>query len=109
MKTMAKIGLETSYGQLNDDAQVEIRALIKAEFSELKEKDIKIVLEPKLWLEQRILMRKAQSLQTKIGTAQSDDFNGFDELLKQALKDTSLKLEAKEKKAVLGCRHLEKS
>lgn len=92
---------ETSYGQLNDDAQVEIRALIKAEFSELKEKDIKIVLEPKLWLEQRTLMRKAQSLQTKIGTAQSDDFNGFDELLKQALKDTSIKLEAKEKKQFL--------
>ncbi|MBD0443689.1 class I SAM-dependent DNA methyltransferase [Acinetobacter nosocomialis] len=92
---------ETSYGQLSEDAQVEIRALIKAEFSELKEKDIKTVLEPKLWLDQRALMRKAQSLQTKIGTAQSDDFNAFDELLKQALKDTSIKLEAKEKKQFL--------
>ncbi|HCD4660823.1 TPA: SAM-dependent DNA methyltransferase [Acinetobacter nosocomialis] len=92
---------ETSYGQLSDDAQVEIRALIKAEFSELKEKDIKTVLEPKLWLEQRALMRKAQSLQTKIGTAQFDDFNIFDELLKQALKDSSIKLEGKEKKQFL--------
>ncbi|MDO7360738.1 class I SAM-dependent DNA methyltransferase [Acinetobacter geminorum] len=92
---------ETSYGQLSDDAQIEIRALIKAEFSELKEKDIKTVLEPKLWLEQRALMHKAQSLQTKIGTAQFDDFNIFDELLKQALKDTSIKLEAKEKKQFL--------
>ncbi|WP_336025314.1 class I SAM-dependent DNA methyltransferase [Acinetobacter pittii] len=92
---------ETSYGQLSDDAQVEIRALIKAEFSELKEKDIKTVLEPKLWLEQRALMRKAQSLQTKIGTAQFDDFNIFDELLKQALKDSSIKLETKEKKQFL--------
>lgn len=92
---------ETSYGQLSDDAQVEIRALIKAEFSELKEKDIKTVLEPKLWLEQRVLMRKAQSLQTKIGTAQFDDFNIFDELLKQALKDGNIKLEAKEKKQFL--------
>ncbi|ELA8878891.1 type I restriction-modification system subunit M [Acinetobacter baumannii] len=92
---------ETSYGQLSDDAQVEIRALIKAEFSELKEKDIKTVLEPKLWLEQRALMRKAQSLQTKIGTAQFDDFNIFDELLKQALKDGNIKLEAKEKKQFL--------
>ncbi|MDH2636228.1 class I SAM-dependent DNA methyltransferase [Acinetobacter nosocomialis] len=92
---------ETSHGQLSEDAQVEIRALIKAEFSELKEKDIKTVLEPKLWLDQRALMRKAQSLQTKIGTAQSDDFNAFDELLKQALKDTSIKLEAKEKKQFL--------
>lgn len=92
---------ETSYGQLSDDAQVEIRALIKAEFSELKEKDIKTVLEPKLWFEQRALIRKAQSLQTKIGTAQFDDFNIFDELLKQALKDSSIKLETKEKKQFL--------
>ncbi len=92
---------EASYGQLSDDQHVEIRALIKAEFSELKEKDIKTVLEPKLWLEQRALMRKAQSLQAKIGTAQHDDFNAFDELLKHALKDTSIKLEAKEKKQFL--------
>jgi type I restriction enzyme M protein len=92
---------ETSYGQFSEDQHVEIRALIKAEFSELKEKDIKTVLEPKLWLEQRTLMRKGQSLQTKIGTAQFDDFNIFDELLKQALKDTSIKLEAKEKKQFL--------
>ncbi len=92
---------ETSYGQLNDDAQVEIRALIKAEFSELKEKDIKTVHEPKLWLDQRALMRKAEALQAKMGTAQFDDFNAFDELLKKALKDTSIKLEAKEKKQFL--------
>ncbi|OCZ59337.1 type I restriction-modification system subunit M [Acinetobacter seifertii] len=92
---------ETSYGQFSDDQHVEIRALIKADFSELKEKDIKTVLEPKLWLEQRGLMRKAQSLQNKIGTAQFDDFNIFDELLKQALKDGNIKLEAKEKKQFL--------
>ncbi|QXB85732.1 type I restriction-modification system subunit M [Acinetobacter lwoffii] len=88
---------EDSYGQL-DEFEVEIRALIKAEFSELKEKDIKTVLEPKLWLEQRLLMRKAESLQTKIGTAQCDDFNAFDDVLKQALKDANVKLETKEKK-----------
>ncbi|WHR57431.1 type I restriction-modification system subunit M [Acinetobacter haemolyticus] len=92
---------EASYGQLSDDQHVEIRALIKAEFSELKEKDIKTVLEPKLWLEQRALIRKAEALQAKIGTAQHDDFNAFDELLKQTLKDTSIKLEAKEKKQFL--------
>lgn len=92
---------EANYGQLSDDQHVEIRALIKAEFSELKEKDIKTVLEPKLWLEQRTLMRKAGALQAKIGTAQFDDFNAFDEVLKHALKDTSIKLEAKEKKQFL--------
>lgn len=88
---------EDTYGQL-DEFDVEIRALIKAEFSELKEKDIKTVLEPKLWLEQHSLMRKAESLQAKIGTAQCDDFNTFDDVLKQALKDANVKLETKEKK-----------
>ncbi len=92
---------ETSYGQLSDDQQVEIRALIKAEFSELKEKDIKTVLDPKLWLEQRALMRKAVALQVQIGIVQHDDFNIFDEVLKQALKDSSVKLESKEKKQFL--------
>lgn len=91
---------EDSYGQL-DEFEVEIRALIKAEFSELKEKDIKTVLEPKLWLEQRSLMRKAESLQAKMGTAQYDDFNIFDDVLKQALKDANVKLETKEKKQFL--------
>ena len=86
-----------SYGQLTE-YEAEIRALIKAEFSELKEKDIKTVLEPKLWLEQRSLMRKAENLQAKLGTAQFDDFNAFDDVLKQALKDANVKLESKEKK-----------
>ncbi|WP_168526616.1 class I SAM-dependent DNA methyltransferase [Acinetobacter sp. A3] len=86
-----------SYGQLTE-YEAEIRALIKAEFSELKEKDIKTVLEPKLWLEQRSLMRKAENLQAKLGTAQCDDFNVFDDVLKQALKDANVKLESKEKK-----------
>ncbi len=86
-----------SYGQLAE-YEAEIRALIKAEFSELKEKDIKTILEPKLWLEQRTLLSKAQALQTKIGTAQFDDFNAFDDVFKQALKDANIKLETKEKK-----------
>ena len=86
-----------SYGQLTE-YEAEIRALIKAEFSELKEKDIKTVLEPKPWLEQRQLFNKAQALQAKIGTAQCDDFNAFDDVLKQALKDANVKLESKEKK-----------
>ncbi len=91
---------EDSYGQL-DEFDVEIRALIKAEFSELKEKDIKTVLEPKLWLEQRNLLNKAKCLQAKMGTAQFDDFNAFDDVLKQALKDANVKLETKEKKQFL--------
>ncbi|WP_419819740.1 type I restriction-modification system subunit M [Acinetobacter sp.] len=86
-----------SYGQLAE-YEAEIRALIKAEFSELKEKDIKTVLEPKLWLEQRTLLNKAQALQAKIGITQFDDFNAFDDALKQVFKDANIKLETKEKK-----------
>jgi len=95
--TYASTWTEQSYGQLAE-YETEIRALIKAEFSELKEKDIKTLLEAKLWLEQRALMHKAQSLQAKIGTAQFDDFNAFEELFKQALKDLAIKLESKERK-----------
>jgi len=54
-----------------------------------------------LWLEQRALLTKAQALQAKIGTAQFDDFNAFDDVLKTALKDASVKLETKEKKQFL--------
>lgn len=86
-----------SYGDLSD-VEAEIRALIKAEFTELKEKDIKTLLEPKLWLEQRALLNKAKSLQAKIGTEKFDDFNNFDFVLKQAFKDTSIKLKTKDKK-----------
>ena len=89
-----------NYGDLTE-YEAEIRALIKAEFTELKEKDIKTVLEPKLWLEQRALLNKAEALQTKIGTAQFDDFNVFDDVLKNVLKDASVKLETKEKKQFL--------
>lgn len=96
-----KTWTESSYGELSADQEVEIRGLIKKEFTELKEKDIKTVLEAKFWLEQRSLMRKAEVLQAKIGTAQSDDFNAFDDVLKHALKDSSIKLETKEKKQFL--------
>ena len=46
-------------------------------------------------------MQKAQALQDYIGTAQSDDFNQFDETLKQAFKATDIKLDAREKKQFL--------
>ena len=89
-----------SYGDLSEVA-LEVRALIKAEYPELKEKDIKDVLDSKIWLFQKELMQKAQALQTHIGTAQFDDFNRFDETLKQAFKVTDVKLDTKEKKQFL--------
>ncbi|MBO1530583.1 SAM-dependent DNA methyltransferase [Psychrobacter sp. F1192] len=90
------------FGDLTSDIQVEARAMIKADFSELKEKQIKEVLSPKLWREQLAIMTAAQTLQQAIGTQQFDDYNQFDALFKQALKDTGLNLSAKEKKQILN-------
>ena len=87
--------------------EIEARAIIKADFPELKEKQIKDVLEPKLWLFQKSLMEKAQQLQTQLGDdaggkhLQSDDFNQFDITYTQALKALDIKLDSKEKKQLL--------
>ena len=94
------VSTDQSYGDLSEIA-LEVRALVKAEYPELKEKDIKDVLDSKIWLFQKKLMQKAQTLQDHIGTAQSDDFNQFDEILKQAFKAPDIKLDTKEKKQFL--------
>lgn len=92
-----------SYGSLGE-VETEIRALIKADFSELKEKQIKDILDSKVWLFQKSLMEKAQQLQAQIGQSlggkehQSDDFNQFELTLKGAFKATGIKFDAKEKK-----------
>ncbi|MEG1234312.1 MAG: class I SAM-dependent DNA methyltransferase [Acinetobacter sp.] len=98
--TWTDASTDQSYGDLSEVA-LEVRALVKAEYPELKEKDIKDVLDSKIWLFQKELMQKAQALQDHIGTTQSDDFNQFDETLKQALKATDIKLDTKEKKQLL--------
>ncbi|MDH5879436.1 type I restriction-modification system subunit M [Vibrio sp. S/42/10] len=97
---------DEAYGLLGD-VETEVRALIKADFLELKEKQIKDVLDSKVWLFQKSLMEKAQQLQAEIGqslggkTHQSDDFNQFELTLKGALKNTGIKLDTKEKKQFL--------
>ena len=94
---------QETYGILNEH-EAEIRALIKADFSELKEKQIKDLLESTLWLFQKELMEKAQRLQNAIGKAlggkmyQHDDFNQFECILKDAFKATDIKFDLKEKK-----------
>lgn len=97
---------DDKYGDLST-VEIEARAIIKADFPELKEKQIKDVLEPKLWLFQKSLMEKAQQLQTQLGDTAggkhllSDDFNQFDITYTQALKALDIKLETKEKKQLL--------
>ena len=110
MALYEKFGKEWStdeqYGDLSA-VEIEARAIIKADFPELKEKQIKDVLEPKLWLFQKALMEKAQQLQTQLGDdaggkhLQSDDFNQFDITYTQALKALDIKLDSKEKKQLL--------
>jgi type I restriction enzyme M protein len=94
---------ETDYGYLTE-IETEVRKIIKAEFSELKEKQIKDLLDSKLWLFQRSLMDKAQQLQTAVASnaggrdVVSNDFNQFDITMKGAFKTTGIKFDAKEKK-----------
>ncbi|WP_352257750.1 class I SAM-dependent DNA methyltransferase [Psychrobacter sp. TB55-MNA-CIBAN-0194] len=89
-----------SYGDLSA-VTVDARAMIKADFSELKEAQVKDVLDVKIWQTQLALMNKAKSLQSAIGENQFDDFNEFDKLFKQALKDAEVDLDAKEKKQLI--------
>ncbi|MDW5287022.1 class I SAM-dependent DNA methyltransferase [Alteromonas macleodii] len=97
---------DENYGDLSQ-VQVEVRALIKAEFSELKEAQIKDVLSSKLWLFQKALKEKVQKLQTKLADIaggkdkRSDDFNQFEIDYSKALKALDIKFDAKEKKQFL--------
>ena len=97
---------EGNYGDLSQ-VQVEVRALIKAEFSELKEAQIKDVLSSKLWLFQKALMEKVQKLQVKLADVaggkdkRSDDFNQFEIDYSKALKALNIKFDAKKKKQFL--------
>ncbi|EGR1556616.1 SAM-dependent DNA methyltransferase [Vibrio parahaemolyticus] len=94
---------EDTYGTLIE-VEAEVRALIKADFPELKEKQIKDVLDSKLWLSQKALMDAAKALQVAVGdklggnAQQSDDFNQFELTLKGAFKTTGIKFDAKQKK-----------
>ena len=91
------------YGELAQYA-VEIRAYVKSHFSELKEAQIKELLDSKIWQEQKQMMLKAKQLQTAIGAAQCDDMNTYEAVLKSACeaayKAQGITLEAKEKKQI---------
>ena len=89
-----------SYGDLSA-VTLEARTMIKADFSELKEKQIKDVLDAKLWQDRLKIMNKAKALQAAIGKDQFDDYNEFEKVFKQALKDTDISLDTKEKKQII--------
>jgi type I restriction enzyme M protein len=82
------------YGQLDDYAE-EIRAHLKRHFADLKEKQIKDLLDAAPgWHKSRVAQGRA--LQREIGSAQHDDFNAYDEAIKAASKRQA-SLDAKEK------------
>ncbi|MGB1250546.1 MAG: type I restriction-modification system subunit M [Candidatus Promineifilaceae bacterium] len=89
------------YGCLSA-VEADIRALVKREFKTLKEKQVKALLAPQIWQAQQALLGKAARLQTALGTAQWDDFNVFEQKLKGALRQTGVKLDAKERKQLLA-------
>lgn len=93
-----------SYGMLNDVA-IEIRAYVKSHVSDLKEKQIKDLLDSKIWLAQKQVMLKAKHLQKStpqgMGTVQCDDMNTYEAALKIACKAQSITLDTKEKKQIV--------
>ena len=94
--------MKSIYGIFGEDLSdhADIRAYLKLQFADLKEKQIKDLLEPKLWEDQKIMLAKATALQNVIGVAQYDDMNGFDDALKVACKKADIVLDAKEKKQI---------
>lgn len=94
---------DNTYGDFSE-LEADARAIIKAEFAELKEKQIKDLLDSKLWQAQRTLMEKAQQIQMALGTQAggktlvSNDFNQFQLTLKEAIKTAGVKLDTRENK-----------
>ena len=76
--------------------------MVKADFADLKEKQIKDLLDPKTWTDQKELLDKAIKLQAVIGINQHDDFNQFEATLKQAIKDSGVELDTKQKKQIIA-------
>ena len=92
---------DACYAGLNGEQQSAIREKVKKDFTELKEKQIKELLDTKLWNFQKTLMEKAATVHKQIRSDQHDDFNEFEALLKKAMSANSVKLDAKEKKQLL--------
>ncbi len=83
------------YGELIEH-ETDIRTHIKNHFNELKEKQIKDLLDRKIWLNQKLIQLKARQLQKAIGSGQYGNMNGYDD----AIKTTGIKLETNERKQI---------
>jgi len=85
-------------GVFTDEQIKEARIVFKKDFKELKEKQIKEILDPKIWIFQQGLFEKAKQLQTVFGKEQFNDYQDFEAKLKDAVIETGVKLDNKEKK-----------
>ena len=85
------------YGELSEHTD-EIRKYIKVNFSDLKEKQIKDLLDRDTWLNQKKILIKARQLQGVIGTEQFDDMNGYEDVI----KGIAISLDSDEKKQILA-------
>lgn len=92
---------EADYGHFAEDKLPEVQAMLKADFESLRATQVKNLLAPELWQEQKALMETAQQLQAHIGTEQHHDFNAFDKLFNKAAKQLGLKLAARDKKQII--------
>ena len=87
------------YGDLSQHEEA-IRRYIKIHFADLKEKQIKDLLNRDTWTSSKATMLKAQALQSKLGNAQFDDMNQYDDAIASAAKAAGISLDAKDKKAI---------
>ncbi len=92
---------DESYGDFSD-VEVEARAFIKANYPDIKEKDVKAILSKDLWVDQKSLFIKAKMLQEEIGLKQFDDMNEFSLVLKRSIKNLGITLDSKEQKLLLN-------
>ncbi|MDD1617691.1 MAG: hypothetical protein LUQ28_14720, partial [Methylococcaceae bacterium] len=92
--------MKSIYTEFGDalTAPEEIRKHLKIHFPDFKEKQIKDLLEPKTWQDQRELLSKTKQLQNLIGIAQHNDMNAFENALKVACKKAAVTFDTKEKK-----------
>jgi len=84
------------------EVEAEVRGTVKADFADLKEKQVKDLLDPKTWNAQKEVLDKAIQLQAAIGTNQHDDYNEFGDVLEQAIKKACIELDAKQKKQIIA-------
>ena len=92
---------DESYGDFSD-VEVEARAFIKANYPDIKEKDVKAILSKDLWVDQKSLFIKAKMIQEEIGLKQFDDMNEFSLVLKRSIKNLGITLDSKEQKLLLN-------